>query len=356
MHVVIIASAKHPIAEPFAGGLESLTWQLIRGLRQRGVQTTVFAGPGSDRGLGAREISVRPLRLSDAARQDVSMVPEAWLQEHHAYLQVMLELQRRDDIDVVHNNSLHHLPVAMAGCLRAPMLTTLHTPPTPWLEPAIALSERTGGWSRYVAVSAHTARAWSHAAAAEVIPNGVDVDRWRPGPGGRDLVWAGRIVPEKAPHVAVEMARAAGRRLRIAGPVGDVPYFAEHIAPRLSHHIEYVGHLGMDDLASLFGSSAATLVTPAWDEPYGLVAAESLACGTPVVALDRGGLREFVTPGVGVLVAGDDLGSAGAAVDWAVTLDRGACRSHAVRHCSVDAMVEDYLATYRSLLRMRGAA
>ena len=131
MHVVMIAASRFPLKEPFAGGLESLTWHLCRGLHDRGIRVSVFAGRGSDPRLGVRELVTRPLALSAAARQDVSMPPAAWLGEHHAYLQVMLELQARGDVDVIHNNSLHHLPVAMAAACAAPMVTTLHTPPTP---------------------------------------------------------------------------------------------------------------------------------------------------------------------------------------------------------------------------------
>jgi glycosyltransferase involved in cell wall biosynthesis len=353
VHVVILAASRHPIAEPFAGGLESLTWHLVHGLRRRGVRVTVFAGEGSDPALDAEVLTTRALRLSPAARADVSMPPEAWLLEHDAYLQVMMDLQRRTDVDVVHNNSLHHLPVAMARALPCPMVTTLHTPPTPWLEPAIAIaaSARSGPVPHHVAVSAHTARAWSHVAAAEVVPNGVDVARWTPGPGGEALAWAGRMVPEKAPHVAVEMARATGRDLRLAGPVGDRAYFEARVLPVLGSGVEYLGHLTTRELTALFGSSAATLVTPAWDEPYGLVAAESLACGTPVVAVDRGGLGEVVDGETGVLVpaAADPAAAAPAAVTRAAALDRRACRARAVSACSVDRMVERYLEVYRGL-------
>jgi glycosyltransferase involved in cell wall biosynthesis len=363
VHVVILAASKHPIAEPFAGGLESLTWHLVRGLRSRGVDVSIFAGPGSDPRLGAVELDVAPLHLSDAARADVSMVPETWLREHHAYLQVMLALSRRDDVDVVHNNSLHHLPIAMAESVNAPVLTTLHTPPTPWLEPAIEIDSRLrnrSGSSHFVAVSEHTARSWAHVATAQVVHNGVDVDRWLPGPGGDDLVWVGRIVPEKAPHRAIAMARAAGRRLRIAGPIGDLDYFRRHVAGALGPDVEHVGHLGTDALVALVGSSAAMLVTPEWDEPFGLVAAESLACGTPVVALDRGGLSEFVVPGVGVLLPGDpddtDDDAVVRAVRAAVALDRAACREHAETSCSVDRMVESYLQVYQSIATVADAA
>src|SRR5690606_31423528 len=161
----------------------------------RGVRVTVFAAPGTDPALGAHELPVRTAELSDAARSDVSMQPDEWLEQHHAYLRLMMELSRRDDVDVVHNNSLHHLPVAMAELLPVPVVTTLHTPPTPWLEPAVRLAEQ--GRNRFVAVSAHTARQWRHVVDAQVVLNGVDTDLWPLGPGGEDLMWFGRIVPEK---------------------------------------------------------------------------------------------------------------------------------------------------------------
>lgn len=354
MHVMIIAAARFPLKEPFAGGLESLTWHLCRGLRDRGIEVSVFAGRGSDPRLGIRELLTRPLDLTAAARLDVAMPPVDWLTEHHAYLQVMLEMQRRGDVDVIHNNSLHHLPVAMAAACIAPMMTTLHTPPTPWLEPAIEIAEDPR--SRYAAVSEHTRRAWLHVVNAEVVPNGVDVRRWPQGPGGDALAWAGRLVPEKAPHLAIDIARAAGKSLRLAGPIGDPGYVHDMVHPRLGPDVEYVGHLRTDELGALFGQSAATLVTPAWDEPYGLVAAESLACGTPVVAFERGGLPEFVTSEVGRLIDGDDVSAAAHAVNEAVLLNRDLCRAHALQHCSVERMVDEYLRIYDTMRALRGAA
>jgi glycosyltransferase involved in cell wall biosynthesis len=354
MHVVILAAARHPLRQPFAGGLESLTWALVRGLRERGVDVTLFAGPGSDPALGARELAVRPLELSDLARADVAMPPEPWLREHHAYLQVMLELRDRADVDVIHNNSLHFLPLALAQSCAAPMLTTLHTPPTPWLEPAISLMDQTR--SRFVAVSRHTAQLWSHVTTAEVLHNGVDTTVWTAGPGGDDLVWVGRVVPEKAPHEAIRIALESGRPIRLAGPVGDADYFHSAVEPLLGPTVEYLGHLGVPALRELVGSSAALVVTPEWDEPYGLVAAESLACGTPVVGYRRGGLSEFVAPHCGVLVEPGDVAGAAAAVDAVCALDRRGCREHAESSCSLDTMVDAYVAHYGRLTAGMGQA
>jgi glycosyltransferase involved in cell wall biosynthesis len=113
--------------------------------------------------------------------------------------------------------------------------------------------------------------------------------------------------------------------------------------------VEYLGHLGVPALRDLVGSSAALVVTPEWDEPYGLVAAESLACGTPVVGYRRGGLPEFVIQECGVLVEPGDVDAAAAEVDAVCARDRTQCREHAETNCSLDTMVDAYLARYQAL-------
>ena len=352
MRIAIVASARFPISEPFAGGLEAHTWSLANGLRARDHEVTVFAAPGSDPRLGARELEVRVPRISSTARADVSMTPEWWLEEHHAYLSLMLELGGAD-VDVVHNNSLHYLPVAMAAALRTPVVTTLHTPPTPWLESAIQAPKRCP--VTFAAVSGHSARAWRHLVDATVIRNGTDVDRWRQGPGGGPVIWSGRLVPEKGAHLAAEAAVSAGVPLRIAGPIMDAPYFDEQVRPWLGGGVEYVGHLRTDELVALVGSSSASLVTPCWEEPYGLVVAESLACGTPVAGFARGALPELVDDRHARLVAPGDVAALARALTEVVELDRDAVRRHAVAACSVTVMIEAYEDLYEGLAVERAA-
>ncbi|OLR93389.1 glycosyl transferase family 1 [Actinokineospora bangkokensis] len=348
MRLALIASLRYAIRQPFAGGLEAHTWQLATGLAARGHEVHVYAGAGSDPRLDVR--GVRPLPpLSESARQDVSMPADHFLAEHHSYLQLMLGLAADTTYDLVHNNSLHYLPVAMADALPAPVLTTLHTPPTPWLESALDINRTSG--QHFAAVSDHTARMWEHCVPApHVIRNGVDLSLWRPGPGGGPPVWSGRVVPEKGPVPAILAARAAGTGLRLVGPCPDRDYFRTEVEPLLGGAVEYVGHLDHTALAALVGSASVAVVTPCWDEPYGLVVAEALACGTPVAGFARGALPEIVDDTCGVLVEPGDVSGLADAIRAAARLDRGAVRLRAETTCAVERMVDGYEGLYRSVV------
>ncbi|MET9498785.1 glycosyltransferase [Streptomyces sp. NPDC006552] len=352
LRVALIASARHPIAEPFAGGLEAHTWGLAHALTGRGHHVELFAAPGSDPALGARELPVHRVVLSRAARSDASMPGAAWVEEHHAYLRLMLDLARDGEhrFDIVHNNSLHYLPVAMAPALRVPVITTLHTPPTPWLESAIQTHDATP--VTFAAVSRFTASAWRPLVpAARVVRNGVDTGFWQPGPGGSDLVWSGRLVPEKGPHLAIRAARAAGVPLKLAGPVADERYFTEQVEPLLGDGAQYVGHIDRHGLAQLLRTAAAALVTPSWDEPYGLVVAEALACATPVCGFDRGALAEILTPDCGLLAPPGDVQALADLIPRVMRLDRRAARARAEQFCALDRMADAYTALYEEVAR-----
>jgi glycosyltransferase involved in cell wall biosynthesis len=349
LRIGLVASATEAVGQPFAGGMEAHTSTLAQSLRESGHEVVVHAAETAGAGLRPVTAAGAGLHLSAAARHDVSMPPEPFMAEHHAYLSLMIGLDELG-YDVVHNNCLHYLPVAMARSLDTPMVTTLHSPPTPWLESAISASLAEGG-SRWVSVSGANAAAWAHLCRpCPVIHNGVDLDLWRfsgrPRSGG--AVWSGRIVPEKGTHLAIEAAARAGLPLTIAGPVADRLYFERCLA-LAGDDVRYAGHLDSDELAALVGDSAVALVTPCWEEPFGLVAIEALACGTPVAAFARGALPEILDRRTGALARPDSVDGLATALTVAAGLSRADCRRRAERCFSLTSMTANYVETYRSL-------
>ena len=346
LRVALLASLRFPLGPPFAGGLEAQTWHLAAGLRDLGHAVTLFAHDGPP---GVAVVSPGDWTPSEAARRDLSVTPAVAVGEHHAQLSALRHLALAGEaFDVIHDNTGHHLPVALAAMLTAPLVTTLHTPPTPWIESAMHLSE--ADIASVVSVSHHNAAAWRPGVVVdEVIHNGVDTDTWHPTLGRRDgAVWMGRIVPEKAPHLAVLAARRAGLSLRLAGPVHDDAYFDQVLRPLLGGTITYEGHLDPADAARLVGDAAVSLATPMWDEPFGQVVVESLACGTPVAGFAVGALPELVTDLVACLVAPGDVDALADAARRAGELSAADCRRLAVEEFSRSRMLARYEATFQA--------
>jgi glycosyltransferase involved in cell wall biosynthesis len=310
----------------------------IRLLRHRGHHVLVCGVEGSEPAASAPSLTLPPVRWSSDHDASDSTYPPGYLEAAEDALHDAMDwvAAHSDAVDLVDNHSLHPVPLQRAGEWGVPMITTLHTPPLPPMLAAIGSTA-----SRLVAVSEHTAREWRGAGARDVTVqhNMVDTATWRLGSGGRDLAWFGRIVPEKAPHLAIAAARRAGTALTLVGRIGDIGYFEDVVRPLLGARISYAGEMRAHDVARLVGSSAAVLVTPDWDEPFGLVVAEALATGTPVAAFARGGVPEVIgdNPGARLVASGDVDALARGAVSLLESTSsamRRATRADAVRRFS----------------------
>jgi glycosyltransferase involved in cell wall biosynthesis len=141
--------------------------------------------------------------------------------------------------------------------------------------------------------------------------------------------------------------------LRIAGHIVDDQYFEEQIRPRLDLNVQYIGHLPRENLAVQVSHAALSLVTPCWDEPFGLVVAESLACGTPVAAFARAAITELASPETVALALPGNVESLTEAIGVARTLSRQKCRSRAEGLWDIETMVSRYEALLHQVQRDR---
>lgn len=345
LRIGILTHIKHPIRQPFSGGLEAFTYDVTMALKERGHDVTLFASSQSAPELEHTSIlsddNYGPLGLDTRGKKEAYF--REYLDEHLAYMQCMQGMDAHG-FDVVFNNSLHYVPITMGGLIETPMLTVLHTPPFFELTNAFAALPPKAA-QRICTVSHANADRWSAwVGECDVIPNGIDLSSWTPTamPEGQRAIWFGRIVPDKGLHHAIDAAKLAGIPLDIAGQANDEAYFRDEIVPRLDDNAVYLGHLGREALVKRVQHSAVCVVSPCWDEPFGLVVAEALACGTPVAAYRRGALAELLTPETGVLAKPDDITALARAIQEARTLDRTACRRHAEMHWGRETMLDNY--------------
>ena len=229
LKIAILAHLKHPIRQPFLGGLEMHTHLLARRLLARGHDVTLFAAEGSDPTIGT--VAICP--PTGEATGDVAHDAAIDAAEDAAYVR-MIEEVRRGGFDVVHNNSLHSLPLYRRDRLGAPMVSVLHTPPFDPLDGGMQDAARD---TTILAVSRTLAAEWSDLVPdAIVVGNGIELGAFPfapiPAPDTHAF-WSGRIVPEKGLHLAIEAARKARMHLVFAGPLRHYsPFWRSEIAPR----------------------------------------------------------------------------------------------------------------------------
>lgn len=336
MHVAIAADPRIPVPPRLYGGIERIIDILARGLVDRGHEVTLFAHENSD----------VPCRLVPYGGTD----PQAPVDVLRDTLTVARTAFGRPD--VVHSfGRLVYLAPLLP--LRLPKIMTYQRGITPSrIQYATMLARR--GTLTFTGCSDHITDDIRPHAPARTVYNGVPLDTYEFQPqvaNDAPLVFLGRIAPIKGPHTAVEVARGSGRRLVIAGNVPDdqQDFFQEQIEPHLDgDQIRYVGAVDDEEKNDLLGRAAAFLMPIEWEEPFGIVMAEAMACGTPVIGTRRGAVPEVVEEGVTGFVgeSGEDLMSA---VGRIGELDRAATRERCERLFSGRAVVSSYESLYEQM-------
>ena len=357
MKIAIVGLLHYPIAEPFAGGMEAHTWWLAKKLIQRGHDVTLFASGDSDPNLGLSPCIDKA--FSTPRPQPQALINQQEVCNRLAYAKVIKQIHS-GQFDVVHNNALHPSLLLSAASLPAPMLMVLHTPPYAELVAAIKYANVHNTYNLLiaVAVSKSLAKEWRSLISAKVVYNGIEIDSWPfiAKPLSNWALWYGRIVPEKAPHLAIQAALKAGYSIQIAGPIGNPSYFEEQVVPLLkSDRVRYLGHLSHSKIKQVISQASVFVSTPMWEEPYGIVYAEVLASGTPVAAFDRGAVGEILDERSGVVVKEKTVDALAEAIVKAAKLSRQDCRRRAVSFCNIDSMITGYERLYRQLIQRHSA-
>ena len=335
MRIALLAHVRQPIAQPFKGGMEAHSWHLAQGLRARGHDVVLFASGDSDPHLPID--AVLPEHQERTFPGEEHTGNPALIAHLDAGYSAACDRIALGGFDVVHNNSLSRLPLARERTRAVPTVTSLHVPPYDALRWFVHDSASP---SHRITVTSHAQRhAWFPDGAppgVSVLHNGIDPAAW---PfhehGDGSAVWCGRITPYKGTHLAIRAARRAGVALTVFGSTEDAAYWEGQVEPLLGGAIRYGGHLDGASLAAEIGRASVFLFTPCWDEPFGLVAIEAMACGLPVASIDRGAAREIVAT-AGIFAPPGDESALAEAIGRASAIPRQDARDRVLRHFTHD--------------------
>lgn len=332
MRIAQISTPHERTPPETTGGIERVVSLLTEGLVERGHQVTLYATGDSRSRASLRYFYPSPARPYSPTREIIHFA-QAY-RDFHSY-------------DIVHNHCFLGAAFTRPGGPVA-QVTTLH-----WtLDDAHSPLLEAFPDHNYIALSRWQRDAMPRLNVVDIIPNAVDLAEYplvekKAG----YLLFIGRMDPRKGPDVAVQVARQAGMPLVLAGKLKaeNEPYFRQTIAPYLDDRIRYVGEVGGQVRTEVFANAAALLFPIRWEEPFGLVLIEAMACGTPVLAFRRGAVPEVVQDGVTGFVVSDAEAMAGA-VGRLGEVSPVECRRLVESRFSKDILVQAHLALYQRLL------
>lgn len=316
------------------GPWESVASLVTEGLATRGHDVTLFATADSQ--TSGRLHSVCPRGYEE----DRTLIAKVWECLHISEL-----FEQADAYDIIHNH-FDFLPLTYSAMTTTPMLTTIHGFSSPGILPVY---KKYNGKTFYVSIS--DADRSPELAYIRTVYHGLDLTQFDFQPIPDDyLLFFGRIHPDKGAREALHIAKACGKKLLMAGIIQDRDYYDRYVAPHIDDdQVKYIGSIGPVERNRLLGKALALLHPIHFEEPFGLSVIESMACGTPVIAFDRGSMSELIENGrSGFLVA--TVEEAVERVARIAEIDRAHCRQRVERHFTVDRMIDDYIQVYAQIL------
>jgi len=342
MRIAVIAPPWAPVPPALYGGIELVVDKLAVGFQDAGHEVLLYTTGDSTSPVERRWV----LEESEGHRIG-SAVPEL---RHvlHAYDEV-----RSWGADVVHDHTIAGPFFAAARLADVPVATTIHGPFNTELTD---LYERIAASVPIIAISHAQQRSAPSVAVARVIHHGISASDFPVGSGtGGYCLFLGRMSPDKGAHRAITACREAGVPLLMAAKMREASeraYFAEHIEPHLSDGVSYLGEVPHARKLELLAHATALVNPIRWNEPFGLVMVEALACGTPVLAFGEGAAPEIVEHGVTGFLC-DDEDDMAAAIGKVGAIDRGACRAAIEGYFSTARMVDEHLELFSEMIETR---
>ena len=340
MRIAQIAPLWERVPPPTYGGIELVVGLLTDELVRRGHDVTLFASGDS----------ITLAKLASVHAQALRLDPQVKECQIYEMLQLATVYERAAEFDLIHSHvGCAALPYAMLS--KTPTVHTLHGIFTHDNEKMFTYAKN----QSYVSISHSQREARLELNCLATVYNGIDVSshKFFPTPDTPAyLAFLGRISPEKGPHHAIEIAKATGIPLKMAGKIDpvDVEYFDREIKPHIDGElIQFLGEADHQMKNNLMGRAIATLFPITWREPFGLVMVESMAAGTPAIAMNLGSVPEVITHGRSGFIV-NNIEECIAAVENISAISRQETRDYVSQHFGIDRMVTDYEIVYRDLL------
>lgn len=362
MKILISSLLKRAVNEKTLSSRPRIIYELVSGLVKKGHQITLIGTADS------QIAGVTTIPIIDRSFVDLPAFENPFYAETSFLVRLAKKIQEiGNDFDIIHNHTYpEFLNLLVADNIKTPVVTTIHAQVTPELDDVLSLFNQT----YFISISQAHKKLFSKTKIFKVVYNGIDTKIYSYQEKKEDyLLWLGRLSKAKNPdgsfmdpkgvRWAIKLAEETDSRLLMSGNIEDMKFYETDVKPHLTDKIQWVGPLSAElvltkpEIARLMQKAKAFLMPINWYEPFGLVIAESMSCGTPVIGFDRGAVSEIIVDGKTGFVVSFEKGIEGlkealGKIEQIKTQD---CRDHIVKNFSTQTMVDNYEKTYLEILK-----
>lgn len=364
LKIALLAPLKRPITPQTTVSRNRVILELAQGLAKRGHSVTIF---------GTSDSQVPNVEIVGVIRKGLTDLPPS---ENPFYAETgyLVQLAKKieeisGDFDIVHNHTYpEFINLMVADKMKVPMITTVHAQGTEELDNTLSLFDN----AILVSLSKAHMRLFRKTKFKTIVYNGVDTNSYSLSEIKQDyLLWLGRLskaknkdgsfMDPKGIKWAIDLARQTGEKLLISGNIEDMEFYSKDVLPFLNDKIKWVGPISSEqaltreEVISLMQGAKAFLMTINWEEPFGLVMAEAMSCGTPVIGFNRGSVPELIINGkTGFIIDSQEgIGGLKKALARLPAINSKDCREHVIKNFSLDKMIDSYEKLYQEVINKR---